>query len=172
MTFPLRTARFAVGAVLTATALLLSGCTTVSTLVSLANPDASPTESAIPDVPATGLVNLDVGDCYLDSALVDSNVDTDPIVDCDVAHNGEIYFTIPLEGEEYPLKETLAEQGVTGCKAAFADFIGLEFELSHLDFRYLYPTDTSWSNGDREIDCVVFDPSTGLTEGTLKGAER
>ena len=172
MTLPLRFPRIAAVAAVALAATMLSSCTTVSTLVSLANPDASPTESALPDVPPTGLVNLDVGDCYIDSALVDSNADTDPVVACTEPHNGEIYFTITLEGEEYPLKETLAEQGVTGCKAAFADFVGLEFELSHLDFRYLYPTDTSWSNGDREIDCVVFDPSTGLTTGTLAGSER
>jgi hypothetical protein len=71
----------------------------------------------------------------------------------------------------YPGVDDLVEAGQTKCQAVFADFVGIDFRSSTLDFHFYYPTPSSWAQGDRSIFCLVGDP--GLTVvGTLQGAKR
>lgn len=37
---------------------------------------------------------------------------------------------------------------------------------------WLYPTDDSWRQGDRTVQCAVFDPNQPLLTTSLKGANR
>ncbi|WP_411699520.1 septum formation family protein [Conyzicola sp.] len=58
----------------------------------------------------------------------------------------------------------------TGCYDQFATFVGLDYESSALDYFPILPTADTWSTGDREVICSVFD--TVQTTGTLAGAAR
>jgi len=147
--------------------LVLTGCTTISTLVDAYGGVGSasaptPTASYAP----TGLVNLAIGDCLDEQKLEDKDISTDPLMSCDVAHDLEVFGELTVADGDYPSLETLVGFATQGCAAQFKTFVGLDFGLSSLDFKYYYPTESSWANGDRGVDCVVFDP-TQQTVGTL-----
>lgn len=129
------------------------------------------TPSAEPSFAPTGLVELAVGDCLDQEALEDDDATTEPAVDCDKAHDLEVFASLSLDDGDYPSVEKLVTFGTKECAAAFKTFVGLDFGISALDFQYYYPTESSWANGDRGVDCVVFDP-TQRTFGTLAGAKR
>ncbi|CAN5234377.1 septum formation family protein [soil metagenome] len=129
---------------------------------------ATPTDDA-----TTGddVFSITVGDC-LNDASVSGQISTVPIVDCSGPHDSEAYFSGNLDGTDYP-GEDAVKQGAEGvCGPAFATFVGAPYkEGSGYDYSYYTPTKESWAAGDREIMCVVFDPSGAQVTGTLKGSE-
>jgi hypothetical protein len=158
--------------VLSASLLVLSGCTTISTLVDVyggSTPEVTP--NATTSFAPTGLIELEVGDCVDQANLEDGDVSTDPIVACDKPHDLEVFASLTLEDGDYPAVETLVTFGSKECAREFTAFVGLDFGLSALDFQYYYPTESSWANGDRGVDCVVFDP-TQKTTGSLADVQR
>lgn len=170
-TFALSTLRLA--SLLTACALSLSGCTMVSTLIDTYGGGPAPlaTPSAVPTFAPTGLVELTNGDCLDQKKLEDGINSTQPIVACDSAHDLEVFASLTYNGSAYPSVEELVSFGTKECALEFKKFVGLDFGISSLDFQYYYPTESSWANGDRGVDCVVFDP-TQRTTGTLATAKR
>lgn len=152
--------------------LALTGCTTISTLIdAYGGPAPVATPSAAPTFAPTGLVDLEVGNCLDQAKLEDGNVKTEPKLSCSDAHDLEVFASVTLEDGAYPAVESIVTIAAKECAAKFTTFVGLDFGISALDFQYYYPTESSWANGDREIDCVVFDP-TQKTIGTLDGATR
>lgn len=159
-------------AVLSASLLALSGCTTISTLVDVyggSTPEVTP--SAETTFAPTGLIELAVGDCVDQTKLEDGDVSTDPLVACDQPHDLEVFASLTLDDGDYPAVETLVTFGAKECASEFTEFVGLDFGISALDFQYYYPTESSWANGDRGVDCVVFDP-TQKTTGSLADVKR
>jgi len=159
-------------AVLSASLVVLSGCTTISTLVDVyggSTPEVTP--SAPPTFAPTGLIELAVGDCVDQAKLEDGNTATEPLVACDEPHDLEVFASLTLDDGDYPAVETLVTFGAKECAKEFTTFVGLDFGISALDFQYYYPTESSWANGDRGVDCVVFDP-TQKTTGSLADAKR
>jgi len=118
------------------------------------------------------VLRLNVGDCLMDQStpLGGDLVDT-PRIDCDVPHESEVYAEIVMEGTGFPGVEEVMNTGIASCMAEFAEFVGVDYSSSLLDFSYYYPTPSSWAVGDRSIFCVVFDPGV-LTQGTLEGSRR
>ncbi len=145
----------------------------VSTLVDTYGgaPEPVATPTAAPTFAPTGLVELALGDCLDQKNLEDGIASTEPIVECDSAHDLEVFASLAVDGTEYPSVEDLVSLGTKKCALEFTKFVGLDFGISALDFQYYYPTESSWANGDRGVDCVVFDP-TQRTTGTLAKAKR
>lgn len=159
-------------AVLLASLVVLAGCSTFSALVDAYGPPTpEATPSAAPTFAPTGLIELAVGDCVDQAKLEDGNVATEPLVACDQPHDLEVFATLTLEDGAYPAVESLVTFGTKQCAEKFTTFIGLDFGISALDFQYYYPTESSWANGDRGLDCVVFDP-TQKTTGSLADVQR
>ena len=159
-------------AVLSVSLVFLAGCTTISTLVDVYGgtaPEATP--SAAPTFAPTGLIELAIGDCVDQAKLEDGSASTEPLVACDEPHDFEVFASLTLEDGAYPAVESLVTFGTKQCAEEFATFIGLDFGISALDFQYYYPTESSWANGDRGLDCVVFDPTQKIT-GSLADAQR
>lgn len=150
----------------------LSGCTTVSTLIdAYGGPAPEATPSAVATFAPTGLVDLEIGDCLNQEKLDDGIASTEPRVACSVAHDLEVYASLTLEDGPYPPVESIVTFAAKRCAAEFTTFVGLDFGISALDFQYYYPTESSWANGDRGVDCVVFDP-TQKTVGSLADVTR
>jgi hypothetical protein len=151
---------------------MLSGCTTISTLVNVyggSTPEVTP--SAAATFAPTGQIELAVGDCLNQEDLEDGDASTDPLVDCDKPHDLEVFASLTLDDGDYPSVETLVSFGTKKCANEFTKFVGIDFGISALDFQYYYPTESSWATGDRGLDCVVFDP-TQKTTGSLADAKR
>jgi hypothetical protein len=111
-----------------------------------------------------------LGDCFNNEADPNATEVTDlPAVPCDQPHDNEIYFLFDLTGEEFPADaETQAD---TGCFDQFETFAGIPFETSTLSYSAIWPTADTWSQGDREVICFIFDPAAQTT-GSLAGAAR
>ncbi|SDZ08454.1 septum formation family protein [Herbiconiux ginsengi] len=110
---------------------------------------------------------VSVGDC-LNDAGQSGNVDSVPVVDCAEPHDSEVYYEFDATGEMYPSDDDLAAQADEGCRAAFADFVGIAYGESHYQYATYTPLLASWyDDGGKEISCVIFDPD-GQTTGSLE----
>ena len=147
-------------AVLIAAGLLLAGCSTPGGT-------ATPTPTGAPEV---DVLDLAVGDC-LDTHGKPGITRTVPVVDCTLEHDSEAYAQTVLDEAEFPGDEAVRARAQAECTEAFADFAGVEYDASSLDYAYYFPTSGSWAGGDRRILCLIFDPA-GRVTGTLEGAAR
>lgn len=150
------------GLALLAAALVLSGC------AGGADPGAGPDAST--SATTGDPFDLGVGDC-VDATTGSGEVTEVPIVPCSAAHVGEAYAAVRMPGSgQFPGDEAVVESA-RGCEAPFEEFVGMPLAGSQLKVTYFRPTPESWKAGDREILCIVSDP-TGPVVGTLRGASR
>ena len=120
----------------------------------------------------TGVFTLSVGDC-LNDATETGDVSTVPVVDCDTPHDSEIYASVMMDDAEYPGEEATIAAADEACRAEFERFVGIPATDSIYSYGTLYPTESSWDGGDREILCrVAFARDDGSIEkvsGSLEG---
>jgi hypothetical protein len=118
------------------------------------------------------LFDLKLGDCLNDADIpLRSDMTDVPRVSCEQPHDSELFAILGVEGSAFPGERELVSQGQDRCARAFGDFIGIPFANSALDFRFYYPTASSWAQGDKTIYCLAFDPGLQVS-GTLLGAKR
>lgn len=164
------TALGAVATVLTLVVLLVvAACSsTPSRTPPRTSPPTAPTATAAPtSVNPFGVV---VGDC-IDEVTGAGELTSVPVVDCGAPHLGEAYAFVRMRGgAAFPGLDAVAV-AARRCEEPFQEFVGRPLAGSALRVTYLHPTDRSWRAGDREILCVVSDP-TGPVTGTLEGAAR
>ena len=114
---------------------------------------------------------LKVGDCTdTDETLVDEATSI-PVVPCGDPHADEVYFSYDVESDEFPGEDAILGEAQERCVAEFAGFIGIDYMESELEIWPMYPTQGSWSQGDREVLCLVYDPVQDTT-GSLRGSAR
>lgn len=116
--------------------------------------------------PSTDPFALLVGDCLDDAEVaVDagSEVQTLPTVPCDEPHDSEVIASITLRGTAYPGADAITLEADAGCIAALEERVGVPYLETPYDVSYYAPTELSWSEGDREILCVAYDPAGPLT---------
>lgn len=111
-----------------------------------------------------------VGEC-VDALVPDGEEVTDlPVIDCAQEHLGEVVGTIDVaEAETWPGQAAHEEQAATDCDPAFTAYVGRSYQESRLEMSYLYPTESSWASGDRQIVCIVFEPEGARRTGSVKG---
>jgi hypothetical protein len=146
--------------------LLLSGCS----LLAPSGSAPSPTHTAGPGSDDASAFEIRVGDC-LNDATASGTVTTVPIVPCTEPHDSEAYASIMLDDGDFPGDDAIQEKANAGCVEQFTEFVGLEYNASELEYTFYFPSEDSWSQGDREILCEVYDPESQTT-GTLRGAAR
>ncbi|PJJ65177.1 putative regulator of septum formation [Compostimonas suwonensis] len=109
-----------------------------------------------------------VGDCYNDENLDATEVSEVPAVPCAEPHDNEVYYTFDIPDATYPGEDSILTQADAGCEGEFPNFIGMAYADSSIEYSYLYPSEGSWKDGDREVVCIVY--SDTQTTGSLKGA--
>jgi hypothetical protein len=164
--------RISIRIVLTATvsALAVSALTGCSALEGIfpAQAERDPETQEIAESGQQDVYEVAVGDCFNDDSGSSEEISDVPAVPCAEPHDNEIYHLFDLTGDEFPVDvDQLAD---TGCYEQFATFVGLDYESSALDYFPIMPTADTWSMGDREVICSIFD--TVQTTGTLAGAAR
>jgi len=165
-------ARMSLAAVVVAAAVSLSGCSIIDQFLPSSQPvrDAE-TGEVTEQVDNADVFAIRVGDC-LNTADMDTTEEVSdvPVVPCDEPHDDEVYATFTLDHGEYPgeaAAETLANDG---CRARFADFIGIADEDSVFEFFPMYPSPEGWNaHGDRTVRCIVWYPADTVV-GSLSGA--
>lgn len=150
----------AAGIVIATTA--LTGCSTINDLIEVAEPIAAAVEEQS--------VWIEVGDCFNETT---GDVVSDiPTVPCTDAHDYETYAEFDIDLAKFPGDDEVFRLADEGCLAPFADYVGLDFASSTLDYTYYVPTASGWKNdNDRAVSCVLFDPAGELT-GSMAGAVR
>ena len=115
---------------------------------------------------------LVVGDC-LNDASETGDVSTVPVVDCDEPHDSEVYARVLMDDPKYPGEEATIAAADEACRAEFERFVGVPSSQSEYRYATLYPTENSWSGGDREILCRIahVDDAGAVTRvtGSLAG---
>ena len=104
------------------------------------------------------VTDLLVGDCFTlpdpDAAEVDE-VDAKP---CTETHEYELFHEGDVAGDEYPSDAAFDAFLTEQCIPAFNSYVGLDYEVSVLDFIYFTPTGEGWDDGDHSVQCAAFDP--------------
>lgn len=116
---------------------------------------------------------LKVGDCLAQSDELNEadEVSSVPVVPCTEEHDGQVYAAVEAPEGDFPGTTELQTDAEEFCVPEFETFVGVTYEESVLDYYPFYPTTASWDQGDREIQCVVFDPEGPVT-GALENAGR
>jgi hypothetical protein len=116
--------------------------------------------------------DLEVGDCI---ELPDS--DAEEVVrvqtlDCDEPHGAQVFAVGELPGgdEPYPGVDEVQAMIETQCRPAFAEYVGIDFELSELSVTTIYPQAGDWDETQQFV-CIAFDPDGDLT-GSIAGTGR
>lgn len=122
------------------------------------------------------VMELTVGDCFneseMNSALMGSEVQGVPVVDCSEPHDSEFFYSEILPEGDFPGTESVNASAEEACFGQpFTDFVGVEFAVSEIYASFLTPIEAGWEAGDREILCYVMLPDE-TTTGTLEGAGR
>jgi hypothetical protein len=83
---------------------------------------------------------------------------------CSNPHDGEVVGGADREGaEDYPGTDVLEDWANTTCVGQFVDFVGIEPDSSDLNLGVLYPSESSWQEGDRRAVCAVQFPDAPET---------
>ncbi len=106
-----------------------------------------------------------VGDC-----IGDIGIGLEP-VDCAESHEYEVFSVTDVVADVYPGDDAITAQAQADCADAFPSFVGSAFEESSLAVSFITPNERLWAVGDRQITCLVSDP-TGPTIGSLAGSGR
>lgn len=147
----------------------------VVVVASLLRGNGSGPEGAPADRPAAGTegviaqgvqpVDLQQADCMRD--FVDANQAV-TVVSCGLPHNAQLVatFTYPEE-DDFPGREALAARGQELCGSV--DFSATVDRFQPLSLTQARPTEESWQEGDRRVDCIVFSEEGNVITESLIG---
>ena len=121
---------------------------------------------------ASGLT-LGVGDCF---NYDDTNPSSDiEMLSCDSSHMYEVYSLSDIDDKKYstvPTDDDFATEASNVCYDPFETYVGVPYFSSSYSATYLYPTSSSWVQGDRTIYCLITSqdgkPLTGSARNTNK----
>ena len=103
--------------------------------------------------------DLKVGICISDALSTLGDVTTFDEAECDEPHDGEVYTLIELPGAtgaKYPGTKAVTAPGQRGCRARLRrQATARAFRDKQLGYKFVYPTQMSWTGGDREITCLA-----------------
>ena len=133
----------------------------------------STTETAVGQLPN----ELRPGDCFNDSAHGTNAVGEITVVDCDSAHDAEVFALATLPGEPgfapYPGDNEVDRLSNELCLGEFASYVGIDFTDSAWEFGYFLPTEESWRKyDDRLVVCTLNDPQFNKSKARSAAAER
>jgi hypothetical protein len=121
--------------------------------------------------------DLTIGDCITTMYAEEQPTEgeylfVDPtVLPCDESHYGEVYAVAEIGGVEPPSDATFAAHRQQLCEgSAFEDYVGVsDYFESSIYYDVLYPNDTAWKDGGREIVCVLYEEDES-TVGSLRGS--
>lgn len=111
------------------------------------------------------------GECVQEESIT-SDTQTEigelPVVDCAEPHHGEVYYAAELTATIYP--DTIADDAEETCLEEFADYVGIEYAESRYNVALVYPSETTWDEGDRQLACLIKGETDEELVGSVKGS--
>ena len=119
---------------------------------------------------AADAFDIRAGDCLNEPAS--DEFATVEAVPCSEPHQLEAFHLFTVEQASFP-KDEASWDGIIFpvCDPAYAGYIGRAYQDSELEYHYFTPTKDSWSQGDREVVCIVYG-AEDRTTGSFKGSNR
>lgn len=106
------------------------------------------------------VMTLQPGDCFDDPGNDEEVVFQLEAVPCSEPHDNEVFAVESIAGvfdSDYPGRQALEEHAYAVCSGpVFDSYVGTPYLDSVLDVFTLTPTDDSWSEGDRDVVCVLY----------------
>lgn len=163
-------ARSTFAAIAVASIAALGGCSALQGLIGAAEPVARDAETQeVVEGGQADVFTLKVGDCFDD--VTEDEVYEVPAVPCGDPHDNEIYYEFTMPDGEYPGDDVITAAADAECRPQFEAFVGMAYAESVLDWFPFTPTEGSWSNGDRVVQCAVYEPGARVS-GSLAGVAR
>ena len=121
-------------------------------------------------IPTLAAIELTVGDCF--NGLVvgrDEAAEVGSVVPvgCEEPHDLEVFdaFEFGGQGDTYPGVAAVSELAEKGCAERFVNRIGEDSSLGNLA---LWPSEASWSGGDRRVICSAYKQTGGRLVVTIR----
>jgi hypothetical protein len=126
-------------------------------------------DGAINTAGTVSVEELRVGDCFNASDEEEiADVDGTP---CDQPHDYEIFAVTSHDGGSYPTDNEMDVIFETTCIPAFESYVGVPYADSVIYASMITPSEGSWSDGDREFMCYLYEPTDDtLTENVAQTA--
>ena len=115
---------------------------------------------------------LRVGDCFDPQDLDAEQADEVNAKRCNETHQFEMMTIASMPDGEYPSDSAFETFVGEHCLPAFDEYVGLAYEESRLDIYWYFPLQSGWDDGDRLIQCAIYDPLNSELTGSLKNAAR
>lgn len=142
------------GLLLPIAALLVISLVGAALYLLLRDDDPAPREAG-----GTGEVTFEdvrLGDC---TAEIPEGVTlTVRVLPCSQPHEGEVYATFELSGDDYPGPSEVERFALGGCQREAVAALPPDDETLY-DLVYLAPSEQTWDRGDRTVSCVLSDPN-------------
>lgn len=105
-----------------------------------------------------------MGDCFSD---FNANSSKARLVACDTAHSAQLGAVFSYASDEsFPGTNALKEKGREVCKSVKLNAAADDYVLLQQN---VYPSTTSWDQGDRRVDCfIVVDSGNTIEQDLLK----
>ncbi len=123
---------------------------------------------AINDAGTLSVTDLRVGDCFnTDQAEEIGDVDAVPCAD---PHAYELFHVFDYPDQDtYPTDAEWGAASEEACGPAFAEYVGIAYEDSELWASPMTPTESGWSDGDREVQCILHNEAETAMTGSQRG---
>lgn len=132
--------------------------------------------ATLPEGEPVAANEVEVGDCFNDLADEGAIDYSDfPVVACREPHDNEVFhlFEVPEPADAaYPGDTRVADVARDGCLDAFEPYVGRPYQRSVLEILAVPPSVGSWSTGDREVLCALYDGSRQPLTGSVEGTDR
>jgi Domain of unknown function (DUF4190)/Septum formation len=123
----------------------------VLVVIGLSNDAERDASGVVREAGSVSVFDLRAGDCVndLEESAAEYTVEATPCAD---PHDAEVISIIPLREGAYPGEDEVIAAADRDCGR---DFEGTAALVPGAEPFYLYPTETSWGDGDRTITCIA-----------------
>lgn len=104
--------------------------------------------------PTSSVLDLYVGQCIQDPGE-GTVYDVENAV-CTTEHWGEVYHVMTITSSQMPSEDDMNDMASDACVDAFDAYVGRPYDESDLDFTWYVPSQESWAEGDRTIQCIAI----------------
>ena len=116
----------------------------------------------------TPINEVGVGACFDDP---DTAIVTElELVDCFEPHDNEIFAELFMTETVFPGDDVVAKFAFDACLPEFEAYVGQTYADSSLDYFYFGPTQQSWGDGDRGVQCVLYSADFTKLTGSMQRA--
>lgn len=112
-------------------------------------------DGAVVEGGETGLLALQIGDCWDDPTDMELGIAAVETTPCDEAHDNQFAGTTELADGDWAGEDLTWASSQSACEADFATVLD-EAANTDLAIFPVYPSEESWELGDREVMCSIY----------------